>query len=77
MLGLSTLRFDPKKLRAAREAKELGLSEAAGLVGVSKQQLWNYEHPTGRGTPDPNVLLRLCTAYDVDLRELSNRRRAA
>lgn len=76
MQRLTTLKFDPSKLRKARQAKELGLSQAAGLIGIDRRRLFNYEHKEARGTPDPDILLRLCTLYDVDLRELSNRRAA-
>jgi transcriptional regulator with XRE-family HTH domain len=76
MKRLTTLRFDPKKLRAAREGKDLGLSEAAGKVGISRQRLHIYEHKTQGVTPNPDILLRLCVLYDIDLRELSNRRAA-
>lgn len=76
MQRLTLLKFDPKKLRKAREIRGLGLSEAAGQVGISRQRLFIYEHKEQRGTPDPDILLRLCTLYDVDLRELSNKRAA-
>jgi len=76
MQRLTTLRFDSKKLRQAREAKDLGLSEAAGLIGITRQRLHIYEHKTQGVTPNPDILLRLCVLYDVDLRELSNRRAA-
>jgi len=76
MQKLTALKFDPNKLRKAREAKELGLSQAAGLVGISRQRLFIYEHKNQPGTPDPDVLLRLCALYDVDLRDLGNRRAA-
>jgi transcriptional regulator with XRE-family HTH domain len=73
MQRLTLLKFSPKKLRAAREAKDLGLSQAAGLVGVSRQLLFTYEHGSA---PNPDILLRLCVLYDVDLRDLGNRRAA-
>jgi transcriptional regulator with XRE-family HTH domain len=76
MSRLATLKLDPGKLRKAREAKDLGLSEAAGLVGITRGRLYNYEHAEARGTPDPDILLRLVTLYDVDLRELGNKRAA-
>jgi transcriptional regulator with XRE-family HTH domain len=72
MRGL-TIRFVPKKLRQAREAKRLSLSEAAGLIGISRQLLFKYEHGSA---PAPDALLRLCVLYDIDLRELSNKRAA-
>lgn len=74
MKRLTTLKFDPGKLRKAREQKELGLSQAAGLIGITRQRLFTYEHGNVRGTPDPDILLRLMVLYDVDLRDLSNKR---
>lgn len=76
MQRLTTLKFDPLKLRKAREAKDLGLSQAAGLLGISRQRLFIYEHEEARGTPNPDILLRLCVLYDVDLREMGNKRAA-
>jgi transcriptional regulator with XRE-family HTH domain len=76
MRGLTTLKFDPNKLRKARESKGLGQTEAAGLVGISKQRLFKYEHEEYRGNPKPDILLRLMVLYDVDLRELGNKRAA-
>ena len=67
---ITTLQFDPKKLRKAREAKGLGLSQAAGEVGVHKQSLHQYEQ--GTNAP-PDVLLRLMVLYETDLRDLSKR----
>jgi len=75
MQRLTLLKFDPKKLRAARERKDLGLTQAAGLVGISKQRLCNYER-ANQGTPNPDILIRLMVLYDIDLRDLSNRRAA-
>jgi transcriptional regulator with XRE-family HTH domain len=76
MPKLTSLRFEKHKLRKARDNKGLGLSQAATLIGISRQRLFNYENKHVRGTPDPDVLVRLMTLYDVDLRELSNRRAA-
>lgn len=70
---VTKLKFAPKKLRAAREAKGLSLSEAAGLAGISRQLLFKYEHGSAAG---PDVLLRLMVLYNTDLRDLGNRRAA-
>ena len=74
MQRLTTLRFEPSKLRKAREARGLRQSQAAGLIGIDRRRLYNYEHEEARGRPDPDMLLRLCTLYDIDLRDLGNRR---
>lgn len=72
MDGLTALKFDPNKLREARERKNMKLVDAATAVGISKQSLWAYEHEDVRGTPDPDVLARLCVLYEVELSDLTN-----
>jgi len=75
MVKLSTLRFDASKLRQVREHRRLMQSEAAEQLGLSRQRLNNYEQ--GKTQPDPTTLLRMVTFYEIDLRDLSNRRIAA
>jgi transcriptional regulator with XRE-family HTH domain len=70
MNGLTDIRFDPTKLKSAREKAGLGLSESARLLGISRQRLFVYENEHARGTPTPDVLAQLCQLYQVELSDL-------
>lgn len=77
MDGLTNIFFDKAKMRSARLAKGLSLTEAAHLLGLSKQQLWNYENEGGRGEPSPNTLARACVLYEIEIAELTELQPAA
>ena len=56
-------------LRQAREAKGLTLQHLAELMGVSKQQIINWE--TKRNRPNnPRVIKWLAELLDIDYKEL-------
>ena len=61
--------IDPKKLKKARIARQLTLSQAAALIGEAVQEefLWgnlaNYEN--GFARPQPHILAAMCRVYNV------------
>lgn len=68
MENLSQIRIDPQKLKAARG--ERGLTEVARIVGISKQQLWNYEN--GFSELPAATIAKLCLLYQVPIEDLTN-----
>lgn len=50
-------------LKAARVNKNLTQVEAAKLLGVSKDSLWNYEN--GRSFPDVRVVKKMEEVYGI------------
>jgi len=62
------IKIDPEKLRQARG--ERGLSESARAIGVTRQQLWNYENDCGE--PPSSVIAKLCLLYGVSIQSLVN-----
>lgn len=77
MNGLTEIFFDKGKLKEAREHKGLSLTESAQLLGLSKQQLWNYENEAGRGAPSADTLARACVLYEIEISELTAQKEAA
>lgn len=68
MEALDQIVFNPKKLRAAREAAFPNRSQAdvaINVFGWNRQRLSGYE--TGVNDPDPNSLALMCKVYNVDL----------
>lgn len=61
--NLTLLQFDYTKLRKLRG--DLGLSDTARLIGVTRQQLNQYEKGLHKMSPD--ILLRICRFYRVHL----------
>lgn len=59
MEDLRDIKFDFQKLREARGQRPQ--AHVARAVGISKQQLWNYEN--GLHDPSTDVLLKLCLFY--------------
>lgn len=53
-----------KKIRAAREKKDLSLDKLAGLTGMSKGYLWELEN---RDNPNPSVekIKKIALALEV------------
>lgn len=50
-------------LKAARVNKNLTQEEAAKLLGISKDSLWNYEN--GRSFPDVRVVKKMEEVYGL------------
>ena len=50
-------------LKAARVNKDLTQAEAAKLLGISKDSLWNYEN--GRSFPDIRVVKKMVEVYGI------------
>ena len=50
-------------LKAARVNKNLTQAEAAKLLGISKDSLWNYEN--GRSFPDVRVVKKMEEVYEL------------
>lgn len=72
MSGLTNIFFNKAKFKKARERKGLSLTEAADLLGLSKQQLWTYENESARGTPSPDTLARACILYEVEMADFTD-----
>lgn len=80
---LQRLVFVPEKLRAARLRKfpkpEWSLRRVARdfhqVLNVTPQTLSDYE--TGRVSPDPDRLARMCALYEVELSDLTDNALAA
>jgi transcriptional regulator with XRE-family HTH domain len=68
METLLNLKLDHTKLKARRG--ELPLTDVAKKVGVSRQQLWNYEN--GMCDPPVDVVARLCRLYDCSLENFTS-----
>jgi len=68
MDDLQGIKIDPEKLKAARG--ERGLTAVASIIGISKQQLWNYEN--GLYEPSSSTLAKLCLLYQVSIESLVN-----
>lgn len=67
MEELKSIRIDPAKLRHARGNR--GLTESAVAVGLTKQQLWNYEN--GQGEAPSSAIAKLCLLYQVPIETLT------
>lgn len=55
-------------LKAARVNKNLTQAEAAKLLGISKDSLWNYEN--GRSFPDVRVVKKMEEVYGIPYNNL-------
>jgi len=55
-------------LKAARVNKNLTQAEAAKLLGISKDSLWNYEN--GRSYPDVRVIKKMEEVYGLSYDKL-------
>ena len=55
-------------LKTARGMRRLKLT--AKELGISRQQLWNYEE--GKSTPPLSMLIKLANLYGVDVQDLIN-----
>lgn len=66
MDDLQEIKIDPEKLKAARG--ERGLTAVASAIGISKQQLWNYEN--GLSEPSSSTIAKLCLLYQVSIESL-------
>lgn len=51
-------------IKAARVNKNLTQAQAAELLGISKDSLWNYEN--GRSFPNVRVVQRMVEVYGID-----------
>lgn len=65
---LQAIKIDHQKLKAARGDR--GLTEVARTIGISKQQLWNYEN--GLYEPPSATVAKLCLLYQVPIETLLN-----
>jgi transcriptional regulator with XRE-family HTH domain len=59
-----------KKIKTLRLSKPLTQNELANILGVSKSTMSNYERNIS--TPDPDILLKLATYFDVTVDYLFN-----
>lgn len=50
-------------IKAARVNKNLTQAQAAELLGISKDSLWNYEN--GRSFPDIRVVQKMVEVYGI------------
>lgn len=50
-------------IKAARVNKNLTQAQAAELLGISKDSLWNYEN--GRSFPDIRVVQKMIEVYGI------------
>ena len=64
-------RFSSRGLRAHREKLDLSAAEYAGLVGVSAQSIYNWEH--GKSKPGDEQLGSLVAVRDLGKREALKR----
>lgn len=55
-------------LKAARVNKSLTQKEAADLLEISKDSLWNYEN--GRSFPDVRVIKKMEEVYGISYNDL-------
>jgi predicted transcriptional regulator len=67
METLTEIRIDPAKLRAARGDRSI--ASVAREIGISRQQLWNYENDLA--AVSANVIARLCHLYGVQITDLA------
>lgn len=67
MDNVQELKFDASRIAAARGGRSL--QEIAEQVGISRQALWQIE--TGRNMPSADVLVRLCSVLDLEIRDLT------
>jgi Zn-dependent peptidase ImmA (M78 family)/transcriptional regulator with XRE-family HTH domain len=58
--------FAGSRLIEAREARGLTVSSLAELIGISSQNISQYEH--GKQSPSPEVMARICERLNLDLR---------
>lgn len=56
-------------LKAARVNKNLTQVEAAKLLGISKDSLWNYEN--GRSFPDVRVIKKMEEVYELSYSDIN------
>jgi transcriptional regulator with XRE-family HTH domain len=66
MSEMEKIKIDPAKLRTARGDRKL--SDVARTVGISKQNLSNYEK--GHNQPSAVILARLCILYETRIENL-------
>lgn len=65
-MKLGTAGFVGGKLAEAREARGLTVGSLAELVGISSQNISQYEH--AKQSPSPEVMSRICERLNFDLR---------
>lgn len=53
------------KLKTLRQQKGLTTSEMAGLVGVTRQTVGNWER--NKYSPSVNKILQICKIYDIEI----------
>lgn len=59
-----------KKIKTLRLAKPLTQNELAGILGVSKSTMSNYERNIS--TPDPDTIIKLASYFNVSVDYLFN-----
>lgn len=67
METITNIRVDPARLKEARGDRSP--SAVAREVGVTRQQIWNYEN--GHSAPSGDIVARLCRLYGVDIEQLT------
>jgi predicted transcriptional regulator len=67
MSELENIKIDAVKLRAARGDRKL--NEVALIVGVYKQNLWDYEN--GHNQMSAVTLAKLCILYQTSVEDLT------
>ena len=61
--------IDPKLIREAREEKRIAQSDAARMLGISRQRLYAYE--TGNDKLPGDILARICLLYGKSVANLT------
>jgi len=75
MQDLTQIGIDVRKLKKARDKRELTQSAVAQVVGVQKAAISKIE--CGRALPSADLLARLCKLYGVQISEITSRAVAA
>lgn len=68
-MNLLEIQVDPKRLKSARGPRSG--ADVARQIGISRQQLWNYEN--GFAPIPSDVLARLCLLYKIEITNLTER----
>lgn len=69
--GPNTIKIDPKKLAAARDAKGITGKQLAELSGVHFMTIYNYEHyPDRYGYARRSAVEPICKALGISLKDI-------
>jgi transcriptional regulator with XRE-family HTH domain len=65
-MRVGTAGFVGQRLIEGREARGLSATSLAELIGISSQNISQYEH--GNQSPSPEIMDRICEKLNLDLR---------